>query len=117
MKRARKTETVPVTARQFIEAWQKSSSVAEVAAKVRRKKAACRGLAFRYRRMGVAVKVFAVVEIPETDWEELSQYAAALLSEQAGAPLRRTCERDGGVPQALNGDLEAGAPPRRTCER
>ena len=78
-------EVVPVTPREFVKAWQESSSVAEVAAKVRRKKSACKVRAFRYRRMGVPLKEFPPVQLPETDWEELSQYAAALLSEQEGA--------------------------------
>ena len=69
-----------VTPRQFIKAWQESSSVAEVAAKVRSKKNACRVRAFRYRKLGVPLKVFPVVEVELPDWDELAQYAAELVS-------------------------------------
>jgi hypothetical protein len=69
--RGKVEEAASVTARQFIEVWQKSSSLAEVAAKVRRKKSACRVRAFRYRQRGVPLKEFPAVEVPETDWEEL----------------------------------------------
>jgi hypothetical protein len=76
----RTAEAAPVSPRQFVTIWQESSSLAEVAAKVRRKKNACRVRAFRYRKLGVPLKVFPPVEFPETDWEELARYAAELVA-------------------------------------
>jgi hypothetical protein len=72
-----------VTPRQFIEAWQGSSSVAEVARKVRAKKNAVRVRGFRYRKMGIPLKEFPVVEIEPTDWDELARYAEELAAGQA----------------------------------
>jgi hypothetical protein len=65
--------------REFIKAWQESSSLAEVAQKVRSKKNACRVRAYRYRQEGVPLKEFPVVFAEPTDWDELSEYAAGLL--------------------------------------
>jgi hypothetical protein len=67
-----------VSAREFVKAWQESSSVAEVAMKVGSKSNACRVRAFRYRQNGVPLKEFPQVEIPLIDWEELAEYAAEL---------------------------------------
>jgi hypothetical protein len=64
--------------REFIKAWQESSSVAEVASKVRRSKNACRIRAFRYRERGIPLKEFPPVEYEPEDWEVLAQYAAEL---------------------------------------
>jgi hypothetical protein len=70
------------TPRHFIKVWQESSSVAEVAQKVRSNKNACRVRAYRYRQLGVPLK-----EIPTSppceplDWDELAEYAASLLPE------------------------------------
>src|SRR5688500_245504 len=75
----RNGEAVRVTPRQFIQAWQQSTSVAEVAAKVGRKKNACRVRAYRYRQLGVPLKEFPPVEVELPDWDELAQYAASLL--------------------------------------
>jgi hypothetical protein len=72
-------EAAVVTPRQFIQAWQESESVSEVAAKVRSKKNACRVRAYRYRRMGVPLKEFPPVEVELIHWDELAEYAASLL--------------------------------------
>jgi hypothetical protein len=73
---------VTVSPRQFIQAWQTSSALAEVAAKVRLNKNACRVRAYRYRLLGVPLKEFPPVEVEVTDWGELAQYAASLLPEE-----------------------------------
>jgi hypothetical protein len=72
-----------VSPRQFIQAWQTSTALAEVAAKVRLNKNACRVRAYRYRQLGVPLKEFPPVEIEVTDWDELAQYAASLLPEDS----------------------------------
>ena len=63
----RTAEMPPASPRDFIRVWQESSSLAEVAAKVRRKKNACRVRAFRYRELGVPLKEFPPVEIELPD--------------------------------------------------
>lgn len=82
-KQARKREVVTVGPREFVKAWQESSSVAEVASKVRSKKNAVRVRAFRYRQRGIPLKVFPPVEVEPTDWDELAEYAAHLADENA----------------------------------
>jgi hypothetical protein len=80
MGQRRQTEgPTTVSPREFIRVWQTSASVAEVASKVRRKKNACRVRAYRYRQMGVPLKVFPPVEVELPDWDELADYAASLL--------------------------------------
>jgi hypothetical protein len=76
---ARERQTVRARPHDFVKAWQESSSVAEVAAKVRSNKNACRTRAFRYREMGVPLKLFPPVMIEPPDWNELAEYAASLL--------------------------------------
>jgi hypothetical protein len=79
----RDEKAAQVTPREFIRVWQTSASVAEVAAKVRRKKNACRVRAFRYRKLGVPLKEFPPVEVELPDWDELAEYAASLLPEDS----------------------------------
>jgi hypothetical protein len=77
MRRKRKrniTEPIRVTPRRFVEIWQTSSSLAEVAAKCRLRKGACRTRACRYRQHGVRLKDFPPMEIVPTDWAELARY-------------------------------------------
>ncbi len=81
MKSKRTVETTPIPPKQFIKVWQESTSVAEVAVKLRRKKNACRVRAFRYRKLGVPLKEFPPVEIKLPDWSELAEYARSLLPE------------------------------------
>ena len=69
------------TAREFITIWQNSNSVAEVAKKVGCRKGAARLRAYRYRRLGIPLKDFPPVELP--DWDELAEYAESLLPEGA----------------------------------
>src|SRR5271156_3318480 len=82
-KRQPTLQTVTVSPREFIKAWQESSSVAEVAQKVRSKKNDCRDRAYRYRELGIPLK-----EIPTSppsepiDWAVLAEYAAELIAEQ-----------------------------------
>lgn len=68
-------DDVRVDARKFIEIWQTSTSVAEVAAKTRSKKGACKVRAYRYRQRGVPLKEFPPVEIEPINWDELADYA------------------------------------------
>ena len=69
----------PATAREFVKAWQESSSIGEVAAKVRAKKNACRVRAYRYRKMGVPLKEFPPPDVEEMDWDDLAKYATEVL--------------------------------------
>jgi hypothetical protein len=85
MKSKRNQSIGPVPAREFIRIWQGADSLAEVAAKVRRKKSTCRVRAFRYRRLGVPLKVFPWVEPEEINWDELAEYAAELAANESGA--------------------------------
>jgi hypothetical protein len=82
--RKRKPQTVTVSPYDFVKAWQTSTSVAEVATKVRSKKNAVRVRAFRYRQKGVPLKEFPAVEYvsDEEYWGELSKYAAELVAGQ-----------------------------------
>src|SRR5438067_13691033 len=69
-----------ITPRQFIEAWQGSSAVAEVAQKLRMKKNQVRVRACRYRQRGVPLKEYVPAELPVVDWPGLAQYATQLLA-------------------------------------
>jgi hypothetical protein len=81
--RRRKPVAVTVPPREFIEAWQGSESVAEVAQKVRSNKNACRVRGYRFRERGVPLK-----DIPTSppyeppDWDELAEYAESLLGQE-----------------------------------
>src|SRR5690349_21507945 len=79
MKPKRNGARPEVTQKEFIKAWQESSSVREVAAKVGRKKNACRVRAFRYRQRGVPLKRFPYIAIKPPDWSELAEFAKSLL--------------------------------------
>jgi hypothetical protein len=74
-----------VTQRQFIEAWQTSSTVADVARKLRMKRGQVRVRACRYRKHGVPLKEYVPAELPWVDWSEMAQYAAELLEARSGA--------------------------------
>jgi hypothetical protein len=75
------------TAREFVKAWQESETVAEVARKVGSKRNACRVRAFRYRKMGVALKVHEYVESSNIDWDDLRKYAARFKVHGAGVVM------------------------------
>ena len=77
----RPERTPSVTARQFIEVWQRSSSLAEVARKVHRSKGTVRVRAYRFRQRGVPLKEFEPVLIDLPDWDELAELARALVAE------------------------------------
>jgi hypothetical protein len=66
----------PPTPKQFIEAWQNSSSVREVAFKlgINTNQAGLRG--WRYRQRGIPLKAFPHPDLP--DWPTLAAYAAEL---------------------------------------
>jgi hypothetical protein len=81
-KKPKRTAAAPVSPREFIRAWQGSTSVAEVAQKTRAKKNAVRVRALRYRRLGVPLKDFPPVEYEEIDWDELARYAAGLVGDK-----------------------------------
>lgn len=105
MKRKRNESRPPVDAMDFIEAWQTSSSVAEVAQKVGRKKNACRVRAFRYRKLGVPLKYFPPVDVWVWDWKALAEFAQEVLDdvEEPDAGVL-----EAGVPEA--GEPKAGKP-------
>jgi len=79
----RPVEPERVTPREFIEAWQSSSSIAEVSKKTGIRKKAVRVRSYRYRKLGIPLKDFPAVEWP--DWDELAGYAKSLLPEGAVA--------------------------------
>jgi len=93
MKQGRKRSTLvkpaPVSAREFVRIRQTSTSVAEVATKVRRKKNAVRVRAFRYRQMGVPLKEFPPVVVELPDWDELAVYAKSLVTPSVEATPNR----------------------------
>jgi hypothetical protein len=68
-------DSTGVSAREFVRIWQSSNSLTEVAKQLKRTKNAVRVRAFRYREMGVPLKVFPVVEVDVIDWNELAQFA------------------------------------------
>jgi len=70
-----------VPPQEFIEVWQSSNSVAEVAKKTGMLKKTVRVRACRYRKLGIRLKDFPPVELP--DWDELAEYARSLLPEGA----------------------------------
>jgi hypothetical protein len=90
-------------AREFIKAWQESSSLAEVAQKVRSKKNACRVRGQRYKKMGVPLKEFPPEEFITCEewWDDLTQYAASLLPEQD--PTAPGDQADGGEALSASG--------------
>jgi hypothetical protein len=108
---------VTVSPREFIRAWQTSSALAEVAAKVRLNKNACRVRAYRYRQLGVPLKEFPPVEVELPDWDELAQYARSLLpDEHEDGGGRRTRTTPGTGPRTpgrpARGRVTTGAPGR-----
>src|SRR5947209_3143777 len=106
--------TATVSAREFIRVWQTSSSVAEVAAKVRRKKNAVRVRAYRYRQMGVPLKEFPEVVIELPDWDELAEYAGSLVPKTAAisspAPADFTAANSPTASGPVDGPVAADAP-------
>jgi hypothetical protein len=70
----------PATPREFVEVWQGSASVAEVAAKLGRRRSAVRLRARRYRERGIPLKDLPPAE--PTDWGALARYAAELAGEE-----------------------------------
>jgi hypothetical protein len=78
------------TPRRFIEVWQTSATLAEVASKLGTSKGACRARAWRYRQRGVPLKEFPPIELPVIDWGELADYAASC-SRTRLAPLELKC--------------------------
>jgi hypothetical protein len=86
---------VRATPEEFIAAWQSSNSVAEVARKIGSRKQAVRTRAYRYRQLGISLKEFPPVELP--DWDELAEYAASLLPKDADSLSAGNGGRDGVV--------------------
>ncbi len=91
-RKRRPEEPVRVTPREFIEAWQSSASVAEVAKKTGMRKKTVRVREYRYRKAGIPLKQFEPVELP--DWDELADYAASLVPEQDGSSNAQDPERE-----------------------
>ncbi len=63
----------PLSAREFVQAWQSSSSVAEVSSKTGSSKNAVRVRAHRYRQMGVPLKQYPALEFKPIDWSLLAE--------------------------------------------
>jgi hypothetical protein len=76
-------EAIRVTPRDFITAWQRSNSVAEVSRKTGLSKNAVRTRACRYRQLGVPLKQFPAIVVEPTDWDELAEFAESLLESLA----------------------------------
>jgi hypothetical protein len=81
----RKRKYSHATPREFVEAWQQSSCVRQVARKVGSTKRACSRRASRYRDMGVGLKYMSDIPCEPTDWDELARYARELAPEDAHA--------------------------------
>ena len=64
------------TPEEFIEAWQGSSTVRQVAHKLHMKTNQVRVRACRYRQRGIPLKTIPPAELP--DWDELAAYAERL---------------------------------------
>lgn len=73
------------TAREFIEAWQTSDTVAKVARKLRMTADQVRVRVSRYRKNGVPLKTYALPDYPT--WPELAEFAKSFLPpEPEGEP-------------------------------
>ena len=92
-------ETSP-TPMEFVQAWQTSSAVAEVASRLRMKKDQVRVRASRYRKKGVPLKQYAPAEVSVRDWDELAAFAASLVPEDESAA---------GGDQSPDGQVSSGA--------
>jgi len=68
---------------EFVQAWQTSSSVAEVASKLGMNTGQVRTRACRYRKRGVPLKEYVSGELPVADWDDVSKFAADLLDQNA----------------------------------
>jgi hypothetical protein len=80
----RKRKYTHATPRQFVEAWQLSDFVREVAKKVGSTKSACSRRATRYRRMEVPLKFMDGMNYHyPTDGDELATYARELAPEDS----------------------------------
>jgi len=75
---------IEVLPRRFIEVWQQSEYVSDVAQKLRLSKGACRMRAWRYKNhYGVPLKVLPTTRpAPVIDWDEMAEFAASLLSDK-----------------------------------
>jgi hypothetical protein len=62
---------------EFIAVWQTSTTLAEVASRLRMTKSQCWVRAWRYRRRGVPLKVFPPGGLQVWDWHKLAAYADA----------------------------------------
>ena len=78
------TPRARVSPREFIQVWQTSETVAEVAQKLRTRKGTVRVRAFRYRALGVPLKYYPPVEVELPDWDALADYAAEFLPPDEG---------------------------------
>jgi hypothetical protein len=66
---------------QFVLTWQQSTTLREVAKKLRMERGACRVRASRYRRQGVPLKELAEpLDMLPLDWHALAKYAADVLN-------------------------------------
>jgi hypothetical protein len=79
------------TPKEFIQAWQQSTSVKEVATKLGMNTNNCHVRASRYRARGIPLKDFPAAPLPSWDWDELAAYAEELAQGRGseGAPVDR----------------------------
>jgi hypothetical protein len=86
MKRQVRQEVLAIVSpRRFIEVWQTSASVTEVAKKLRMKRGACLVRERRYRKRGIALKELEVGGYYNVNWDELAEYAKELGRQQAAS--------------------------------
>jgi hypothetical protein len=79
-------EVLVATPEWFIEAWQTSNSLAEVAQRIGAKKNTCRVRAWRYKKLGIPLKEFPAPPVEEPDphyWDKLADYARSFLPAEA----------------------------------
>ena len=68
-------KTDRISAERFIEIWQTSSSVDEVAAQTGLSRSTCSGRAVRFRKNKVPLKMFPRTGRPQKDWAALADLA------------------------------------------
>ena len=70
-----KTKRDRISAEKFIEIWQTSNSVEEVATQTGLSRSTCSGRAVRFRKNKVPLKMFPRTGRPQKDWSALAELA------------------------------------------